>query len=217
MTFLLETERLVLRPKSLDDLPFMHRLLSDPAVMRFVGDGRPRSLETVRELLLRHLDHQRVHGFSLWLVSERAGAEPIGDCGLMPLDGGPEIEVGYRFVPSAWGRGYASEAAAAALRYGFDVAGLDEIVAVAYPENTASRRVMEKIGMSYDGRGIYYGNDSVRYVIRRVAGRAETAPTTRSGPLASRRSAVARTCARLGGRRDRHIGSTAVPGSSPSR
>lgn len=176
MTFLLETERLVLRPKSLDDLPFMHRLLSDPAVMRFVGDG-PRSLQTVRELLLRHLEHQRVHGFSLWLVSERAGAEPIGDCGLMPLDGGPEIEVGYRFVPSAWGRGYASEAAAAALRYGFDVAGLDEIVAVAYPENTASRRVMEKIGMTYDGRGIYYGNDSVRYVIRRVPGGPRPAPT----------------------------------------
>ncbi len=169
MTFLLETERLVLRPKSLDDLPFMHRLLSDPAVVRFVGDGRPRSLETVRALLLRHLDHQRVHGFSLWLVSERAGAEPIGDCGLMPLDGGPEIEVGYRFVPSAWGHGYATEAAAAALRYGFDVAGLDEIVAVAYPENTASRRVMEKIGMSYDGRGIYYGNDSVKYVVRRTS------------------------------------------------
>jgi RimJ/RimL family protein N-acetyltransferase len=169
VTFSLETERLVMRPKTLDDLPFMHRLLSDPAVMRYVGDGRPRSLETVREGLLMHLEHQRRYGFSLWLVSERGGAEPIGDCGIMPLDGGPEIEVGYRFVPSVWGRGYATEAAAAALRYGFDVAGLDEIVAVAYPGNTASRRVMEKIGMTYDGRGIYYGNDSVRYVIRRTS------------------------------------------------
>ncbi len=214
MTFSLETERLVMRPKTLDDLPFMHRLLSDPAVMRYMGDGRPRSLETVRELVLRHLEHQRVHGFSLWLVSERAGAEPIGDCGIMPLDGGPEIEVGYRFVPAAWGRGYATEAAAAALRYGFDVAGLDEIVAVAYPENTASRRVMEKIGMTYDGRGIYYGNDSVRYVARRTP--AEPVEIVDYDPAWPSRFEQERR--RLAGALGpeavaiEHIGSTAVPG-----
>jgi RimJ/RimL family protein N-acetyltransferase len=69
----IETERLLLRPKTLGDLPFMHRLLSDAAVMRYIGDGRPRSLEQVREGLLKHIEHQREYGFSLW----RHSGEPV--------------------------------------------------------------------------------------------------------------------------------------------
>ncbi len=210
----IETERLLLRDKTPDDVGFMHRLLSDPAVMRYVGEGRPRGLEEVRAGLEKHIAHQQAHGFSLWLVLERAAGEPIGDCGLMHLEEGPEVEVGYRFVPEAWGRGYATEAAEASLAYGFDVLGLDEIVAVAYPDNAASRRVMEKIGMRYDGRGMYYGNDSVRY----VTGRTPTGPVeivTYDPAWPSRfEEERARIAEALGSRAPviEHIGSTAVPG-----
>jgi GrpB-like predicted nucleotidyltransferase (UPF0157 family)/RimJ/RimL family protein N-acetyltransferase len=215
MSFPIETERLLLRPKTLDDLPFMHGLFSDPAVTRYLGDGKPRSLEKVREGLLAQLEYQRTWGFSLWLACERAGGEPVGDCGLMPLEhGGPEVEIGYRLVPAAWGRGYATEAAAATLRYGFDVAGLDEIVGIAYPENTASRRVMEKIGMTYDGRGVYYEADVVRYVRRRVPPEpvevVDYDPTWPARFESERRrlvDALGSSAAEV-----EHVGSTAVPG-----
>jgi GrpB-like predicted nucleotidyltransferase (UPF0157 family) len=210
----IETERLLLRPKMLEDLPFMNRLFSDPAVTRYLGDGKPRSLERVRQMLLAHMEHERVYGFSLWLACERAGGEPVGDCGLMPLDGGPEVEVGYRFVPAVWGRGYATEGAAAALRHGFDVAGLEEIVAVAKPENRASRRVMEKIGMTYEGRCVYYQSDVVRYGIRRTAAEPiEVVDPDHSWPSRFEQERV-RIAAALGAEATgiEHIGSTAVSG-----
>ena len=121
---------------------------------------------------------------------------------------------GYRFVPEAWGRGYATEAAEASLAYGFDVLGLDEIVAVAYPDNAASRRVMEKIGMRYDGRGMYYGNDSVRYVTGRTpTGPVEIVTYDPAWPLRFEEER-ARIAEALGSRAPviEHIGSTAVPG-----
>ncbi len=116
--------------------------------------------------------------------------------------------------PKRWGRGYATEAAEASLAYGFDVVGLDEIVAVAYPDNAASRRVMEKIGMRYDGRGMYYGNDSVRYVTGHTpTGPVEIVTYDPAWPLRFEEER-ARIAEALGSRAPviEHIGSTAVPG-----
>jgi ribosomal-protein-alanine N-acetyltransferase len=83
------------------------------------------------------------------------------------LEGGPEIEVGYRFLKDHRGRGYATEAAAASIAFGFDELGLDRIVAVALPENTASRRVLEKCGLTEIGLTHVYGLDHVKYEIAR--------------------------------------------------
>jgi RimJ/RimL family protein N-acetyltransferase len=87
--------------------------------------------------------------------------------GFFPLNWeGPELELAYHVVPSAWNRGFASEAAAALLAAGWE-AGLDHIVAVAMPGNTASRRVMEKLGMKHEGLTRYREHDVVRYSIER--------------------------------------------------
>lgn len=89
----------------------------------------------------------------------------VGWCGLDFLDQTTEIEVGYGFAKECWGFGYATESAAASLLFGFSQLGLDRIVAVAYPENVASWRVMEKVGMKYVRTGFYYGANMVYYEI----------------------------------------------------
>jgi ribosomal-protein-alanine N-acetyltransferase len=98
------------------------------------------------------------------------------------LEGGPEVEVGYRLARDARGRGYATEAARASLTYGFEQIGLERIVAVAAPANAASRRVMEKAGMTMEGPGRHYGQETVLYSITRrraAAAAASAAPRPR--------------------------------------
>ncbi len=90
----------------------------------------------------------------------------MGFCGLRHLDGGPEVEVLYGISPAEWGRGYATEIAQAILRYGFETAGLARIWGIADPENLASRRVLEKIGMTFEGYVVDDGREEVRYAIR---------------------------------------------------
>ena len=161
MTLTIETERLLLRPKTLDDLDAMHAVHSDPEVAAWLGGALDR--EQTRERLIRHMAHQREHGFSVWAIIERSSGEVVGHGGLQHLDGGPEIEVGWALRSDRWGRGYATEAGRASLAYGFDTLGLDEIVAVTLPQNVRSRRVMEKLGMTYVGRAVYYGHEQVKY------------------------------------------------------
>jgi ribosomal-protein-alanine N-acetyltransferase len=91
----------------------------------------------------------------------------IGWGGLQPLEETGETEVGYGFDKPYWGQGYATELAAAWLRYGFEEAKLARIVAVAIPENTASRHVMEKLGMRFERNATHYGSDCVFYSITR--------------------------------------------------
>jgi ribosomal-protein-alanine N-acetyltransferase len=161
----IETERLLLRPKTPDDLAAMEALYDDPAVAQWLGgaiDGAER-----KRRLDRHLKHEREHGFSLWALVERASGEVVGQCGLQYLDGGPEVEVGWALLSLRWGRGYATEAAGAAVAFGFAELGLERLVAVILPENARSRRVAERLGMVEDGRGIYHGLEHVRYVLTR--------------------------------------------------
>jgi ribosomal-protein-alanine N-acetyltransferase len=168
MTFPLETERLLLRPQTLDDLDAMLAVLGDPRVAEWLS-GAPLTRAEVRARIDEKMEIHQSHGYSMWAVIERGTGTVIGDTGLQPLDGGSEIEIGWRFRADRWGRGYATEAARAALAFGFEEAGLDEIAAVTLPENLRSRRVMEQIGMEYDGSAWYYGHQQVKYVIRRVA------------------------------------------------
>jgi RimJ/RimL family protein N-acetyltransferase len=87
--------------------------------------------------------------------------------GLQILEDGPEVELGYKLGPEYRGRGYATEAGRAWLAYGFETLGLDRIVAVAWPENAASWRVMEKLGMTRVGPGHHYGHETLLYRITR--------------------------------------------------
>ena len=157
----LTTERLVLRPPTLEDLDAWHAIYLDAEEVWY---GAPRSsFDENRQKLERQIEHHERHGFGMGAVDLRSTGETIGAAGLQHLDGGPEIEVGYRFLKGHWGQGYATESAQASIAYGFDEVGLDRIVAVALPENTASRRVLEKCGLTEIGLVHAYGLEHVKY------------------------------------------------------
>jgi ribosomal-protein-alanine N-acetyltransferase len=166
---ILDTPRLLLRTWTRADEEAARAIYGNAEVMRFLGNGLPvTNPAEVRDRLIRRMDHQRRHGFTLWAVEEKATGHVVGACGLKLLeDVGPEVEVGYHFAREAWGKGYATEAAAACLRLGFDRLRLARIVGVVDPANFASQRVLEKIGLIYEGRGWHYNRELLRYAAMR--------------------------------------------------
>ena len=114
-------------------------------------------------------------------VIEKQSQRFAGWCGLWRLKETGETEIGYALLPEFWGRGYAAEAARAFLRYAFDELGRERVVAVAHPDNAASRGVMERVGMRYDYTGKFYGGDLVHYTITR----AEHAALSKAGKPAA--------------------------------
>jgi RimJ/RimL family protein N-acetyltransferase len=161
----LATERLRLRPAALDDLDVWLAISRDAEQAWW---GEPSStVDDARANLQKNVTNQELHGFSLWPVELQTTGEVIGLTGLQHLADGPEIEVGYRFLRDCWGHGYATEAATAAIRFGFDELELDRIVAVTLPTNQASRRVMEKCGLSHVGVVQVYGAKQVKYGLSR--------------------------------------------------
>ena len=163
MSLPLRTERLLLRAPTREDLDAWHAIYLDAEEVWY---GAPRSsLEENRAKLERQLAHFEQYGFGMCSV-DLAG-ETIGAAGLQHLDGGQEIEVGYRFLKEHWGNGYATESARASLDWGFGELGLGRIVAVALETNTASRRVLEKCGLQEIGVAHVYGLEHVKYELRR--------------------------------------------------
>lgn len=150
--FPIETERLLLRPFTLDDAGELHAASGDPASLRFGGDWpRPETVEDTQRYLDRVVAGQQARGFALWAVIEKATSELVGDCGLFPADGvGPEVELAYGLRRDRWERGYATEAASACVRVGFDELGLERIVADVDPGNARSIRVLEKLGFELE-------------------------------------------------------------------
>jgi ribosomal-protein-alanine N-acetyltransferase len=172
----IETARLTLRPFTLLDVPDHARLYRDPEVTRYLGGG-PVPPEDVpgrsRQVVEAFVAHWKDHGFGVWAVIDRASGRLIGQCGLKHLPESPEIEALYALERARWGGGLASEAAGAALHHGFTAVGLPRIVAVTRPDNHASRRVMEKLGMRYEGELLVYGGiRALCYAITREQYRA---------------------------------------------
>ena len=162
---LIETARLRLRmfrPGDLDDLAAM---FSDPDVMKYVEDGKPANREQAHKALDSIIQHWRRHGFGRWAVEDKATREFVGFGGLRSLFGMPEVV--YHFATAHWGKGLATELGRASLRYGFETHSFARIVAIAKPENAASIRVMEKLGMGLEKHANYYGIDVVQYEISR--------------------------------------------------
>ncbi len=178
MNYLIETDRLRLRPFTRADLPALRAMRTKEEVARYLGTSALQTPEFIEARFGVYLECYRRYGFGVAAVEEKAaGGALIGWGGLMPLEFGwgeplqegeaKEIEVGYGFDTPHWGKGYATEVAAAWLRYGFEHAKLTRIVAVASPENTGSWRVMEKLGMKYETTEEHYGSQCVVYAISR--------------------------------------------------
>jgi ribosomal-protein-alanine N-acetyltransferase len=147
----IETPRLILRRWHDEDLPAYAALNADPRVMEHFA--KPLTRQESDESAARIRAHFDRHGFGLWAVEVRGGAPFVGAVGLavprFDAHFTPCVEIGWRLAHEHWGRGYATEAADAALHYGFTAIGLKEIVSFTTVGNERSRRVMEKLGMTH--------------------------------------------------------------------
>ncbi len=172
----LETARLRLRQWREEDLDAYARICADPEVMRYMGGGPLTRDETERrvEKIVRSWEER---GFGLWAVEYKETGTFIGRIGLQYHEEWPEgehkTEVSWLLDRSFWGRGFATEGARASVRYGFEELGLERIISIALPQNLASRRVMEKTGLTLRGRTRWRDHDMVWYAIDRQAWKAK--------------------------------------------
>ncbi|MEW6129816.1 MAG: GNAT family N-acetyltransferase [Acidobacteriota bacterium] len=162
----IETERLRLRRFASNDYDALYRIFSNPEVIKFFGEGDPPSKEETEALLNRYIDaYWQEHHLGKWAVIDKPSKTLIGFCGFTMIRKIPEIA--YMFAQEYWGRGLATEAAAACLGYGFEVVGIESAIAYTRPENQASKRVLEKIGMIYENIEAHYGYVFDKYGINR--------------------------------------------------
>ena len=145
------TDRLVLRGFEDDDFEPYAAMMADPQVTRFLGDGRPLARADAWRQLALILGHWSLRGFGLWAVEERTSGALVGRVGCFEPEGWPGFEVGYVLARPFWGRGYATEAGGAALRYAREILGRDRIISLIHPANDASIRVAERLGAVADG------------------------------------------------------------------
>jgi RimJ/RimL family protein N-acetyltransferase len=172
----IETPRLLLRPWRDTDLAPFAALNADPEVMRHFPALLSRDESDA--LAARIRASFEAQGWGLWAVEEKGGAPFIGFVGLnrptFDAPFMPAVEIGWRLARAAWGAGYASEAARAALRFGFEQLALDAIVSFTAPVNTRSRAVMERLGMvntgqDFDHPRVPEGSPLRRHVLYRLA------------------------------------------------
>ncbi len=150
MTTILETERLILRLQRSADVEGLVDLWSDPAVTRYMGGPRERDwLRTEFEEVGRNPTAEQ---YDLWPVLEKESGQLVGNCGLLEKEvaGKAEIEMVYVFAASVWGKGYATEIGEALIRHATEVMGLERLISLIEPENAASERVAQKVGMHFD-------------------------------------------------------------------
>lgn len=163
---MLETQRLFFRPYNLNDLDFYASLVSDPEMMRYIGEGVTRTRQEAEGMLAaRVAKFAKTPHLGLQLLIRKADNQPIGHAGLVPqtVEGADEVEIGYWIARDHWGNGYASEAAAALRDFGIGMLGLVRLVSLIQHPNTASKKVAERIGMTYERPVTYNGKEIALY------------------------------------------------------
>ncbi|MEG4023668.1 GNAT family N-acetyltransferase [Microcoleus sp. S13C4] len=161
----IETARLYLRLFTPDDLDDLYRIYSDPEIMKYLA--RVRTREATEIAIHTMLERWEENNFGMWAVVHKIDRKMIGRCGLGFLDQTPEVELGYTLDKVYWNQGLATEASFASLNYGFQILKLERIVAIARPENIASQRVIQKVGMKYEKNAHFYETDVLYYSISR--------------------------------------------------
>ena len=158
-----------MRPLRLDDADDLYALFGDVEVMRYLGSGNlaPYTDAAYARTVLEHVNAKPREPFTMWACEEKATGRMPATAGLTKVPHDDEIEVFYQVTRAHWGRGIATEVARGLVDYGFASGGLERIVAYAFPQNPASLRVLEKIGMNHDGARPYEGNDLEYFWIER--------------------------------------------------
>jgi RimJ/RimL family protein N-acetyltransferase len=164
---ILETDRLVLSTWQTSDWIALRPIATDVEVMRYITGGVPWTDERIQLFATRQVELFLERGFCRWKLLAKPAGEMIGFCGVGFWGDGPELEIGWWLARQCWGRGLATEAARAALRDVFERAGLHRVISIARPANTASIRIMEKLGLKLECEFEKDGVRLVRYAIHR--------------------------------------------------
>lgn len=165
MKEIIQTNRLIIRTWTFDDAESLFKICRNPEVMQHIGTGKPyQSVNQAYSFLSWAVTYQKDNGFCRWAVIEKVSQRIIGSCGFARLENSGEIELGYLFARRMWGKGFATEAAKACLKYGFEELGFSEVVALTDPEHIASQRVVEKLGLICRGIENYGGENNTVYV-----------------------------------------------------
>jgi RimJ/RimL family protein N-acetyltransferase len=164
----LETARLILAPWQAADWTALRPIATDPEVMRYITGGVPWTDEQIQAFVDRQVKVYRERGFCRWKLVEKASAALIGFCGVGFWKDSTEPEIGWWLGRRWWGRGLATEAAAAALQDAFERAGLDRLISVAERENRASIRIMQKLGLAFEREFEAEGCELVQYAMERA-------------------------------------------------
>lgn len=148
---ILETDRLVVRHLTEDDGEFILELLNEPAFIRNIADRGVRTIDDAQAYIRNGpVDSYQKNGFGLFVVELKETGLPIGMCGLIRRDVLPDVDIGYALLERYWNKGYAHEAAAAVLDYGYKTLKLNRIIAITALDNDASGKVLGKIGLRFD-------------------------------------------------------------------
>lgn len=158
-----ETSRLLHREMTTADATDFYKLNSHPDVMRYTGDDVIASEEQAKQAIQQYPDFNTI-GYGRWACILKESQRMIGFCGLKYLPDQDAVDLGYRFFPEYWGQGLATEASRVCLDFGFQVIGLQQIVAFVLPENGGSIRVLQKLGMVRDGELVEGDLRAHRYV-----------------------------------------------------
>jgi ribosomal-protein-alanine N-acetyltransferase len=165
MNVIIETSRLLLRTFTTDDAPLLYELNHDPEVIKYTGDPMKDMNQAKQVLEQLILPQYALYNYGRWAVHVKPGLEFIGWCGLKNRPERNEIDLGYRFMKRSWGKGYATEAAFACIKYGFEKLNLHCITGRAMPANVASLKVLEKCGMTFINEGVVDGHQAMTYQI----------------------------------------------------
>ena len=182
------TERLRLRPFRDEDIDAYAAMSADPEVMRYLGDRSPLSRDDAWRQMAMFAGHWQLRGFGVWAVEERASGSFVGRVGLHYPEGWPDREVAWTLARPFWGRGFALEAARAALAHAFETLDWRRAISMVDPANHRSIRVAERLGERREGEITLRGHRLLLYAIDRDAWRAATGGATASSSVADRRA-----------------------------
>jgi ribosomal-protein-alanine N-acetyltransferase len=167
MKLKLKTSAFILKRAKANDLDVAFVLFNDGDVQKYLSPANRRTREQLKVTLENFTLRWKERGFGIWCVCEKGSKKMIGYSGFQYLDKTPQVEILFGFLKDYWGRGFATEAANACLRFGFEEVQFEKVCAATHREDPASRWVFEKLGMAFDKKSEHYKIDSITFTVSR--------------------------------------------------
>jgi ribosomal-protein-alanine N-acetyltransferase len=161
------SDRFFMRAFQDEDVQDLYAVMQNPEVLRYFPTQNSPSMEQVRKLVRSQQKHWDEHGYGWWALAEKGSDTLFGWCGLNYLPDSDEVELKYLLAQPYWGKGIATGASLLSLDRWISDTEIDELIGLVHPENIASQRVLEKVGMSFINEAQYFGMNLLRYTIRR--------------------------------------------------